>query len=86
MQSIHQMRQTLAEKAAGDDEYRSRLLSDPRGVVKSEFDVEVPDDLDIQVHEDRRGVAHLVVPLGPKLGEDNLAQVAGGKMGMYCIT
>ena len=87
MQTPDEMRAILTEKAASDDDFRSQLLSDPRGTIQQEFDVEIPEGVDIQVHEDSAETAHVIVPPGPKLGEQQLAQVAGGKQSgfYYCM-
>ena len=87
MKTPDEMRAILAEKAAGNDDFRNQLLSDPKGTIQSEFDVEIPEGVEIQVHQDSAETAHLIVPPGPKLGEQQLAAVAGGKQGQmyYCM-
>ena len=47
-------------------------------MIQQEFDLEIPADLNIQVHEDSAETAHLVLPPSPRLGETQLAHVAGG--------
>ena len=74
-----EMRAILAEKASTDEDFRNRLLSDAKGVIKKEFDVEIPEGIQVHVHEDSSSTAHLVLPPNPKLGDDQLAAVAGGK-------
>ena len=74
-----QMRAVLAEKASVDEEFRGRLLADARETIQEEFDVVIPRNLEIQVHEDSADTAHLVLPPSPRLGEEQLTAVAGGK-------
>ena len=81
MKTSSEMRQALADKAAEDEEFRNRLLSDPRSVIEEEFDLQIPDGVEIQVHEDSTETAHVILPPSPKLSETQLAQVAGGGKG-----
>jgi nitrile hydratase subunit alpha len=56
--------------------YRSRAVSDPRGVLR-EFGVEVPDDVEVRVVDSTADVRYLVIPRRPSgtedLAEDELA-------------
>ena len=78
MKTADEMRRILADKAGEDEEFRNRLMADPKGVIEQEFDLEIPASLDIQVHEDSAETAHLVLPPSPKLSETQLDHVAGG--------
>ena len=79
MKTPDEIRAALVAKAREDDEFRKALMADPKTVVKQEFDIDVPDGIEIQVHEDSSNTAHLVLPNVSTLSEENLAQVAGGK-------
>ena len=79
MKTPDEIRAALVAKATEDDEFRKALMADPKTVVKQEFDIDVPDEIEIQVHEDSSNTAHLVLPNVSTLSEENLAQVAGGK-------
>lgn len=50
--------------------YRSRAVSDPRGVLE-EFGVSLPDDVEIRVWDSTAEVRYLVVPMRPE-GTDDL--------------
>ena len=56
--------------------YRSRAVSDPRGVLR-EFGVELGDDVEVRVVDSTADVRYLVVPLRPTgtegVGEEELA-------------
>jgi nitrile hydratase subunit alpha len=56
--------------------YRSRAVSDPRGVLR-EFGVELDDDVEVHVHDSTADIRYLVVPRRPadtgSLTEDELA-------------
>lgn len=79
MNTIEEMRRHLTDKAVQDDEFRNRLLSEPRTTIEDELDLKVPDGFNIQVHEDSAQTAHLILPPSPKLSETQLAQATGGK-------
>ena len=78
MQTAHEMRTRIIDKAASDADYRARLLDDPRAAVADELGVSVPDSLTIRVHEEDAASAHLVLPPSSTLTEPELATVAGG--------
>lgn len=65
-------------KAVEDEEFRSRLLADPKAVIEEELDLSIPDGLDIQVHEDTSTTSHFVIPPSAKLAEEDMRAVAGG--------
>jgi hypothetical protein len=67
-------------KAWSDDDYKARLMSDPKSVL-TEAGIDLEDGAEVKVVEDTPGVRHLVLPAPPaegELSEDALEQVAGG--------
>ena len=78
METPNEMRTRIADKAAGDAEFRARLLGDPKGALERELGVAIPASLSIEVHEESGETAHLVLPPSSKLGESDLQAVAGG--------
>ena len=72
----------MRNRAVEDEEFRSRLLTDPRAVIEEELDLSVPDGIDIQVHEDTATTSHFVIPPSAKLAEEDMRAVAGG--GNWC--
>lgn len=52
--------------------YRARAVSDPRGVMR-EFGHDVPDNIEIRVHDSTADMRYLVLPLRPK-GTENLSE------------
>ena len=77
MQTAHEMRTRIIDKAVNDPAYRAKLLDDPRAAVGEELGVPVPDSLAIHVHEESPADAHLVLPPSSHLGETDLRTVAG---------
>jgi nitrile hydratase len=45
--------------------YRQRAVNDPRGVMR-EFGLELPDDVEVRVHDSTADIRYLVLPLRPK--------------------
>src|SRR3954465_11899972 len=58
--------------------YRSRAVSDPRGVLR-DFGVELPDETEIRVWDSTAEIRYLVVPMRPEgtehMSEDELADL-----------
>ena len=82
--TLADMRDALTERATADAEFRSRLLADPKAVVKEEFGFDLPSDFTVEVHEERLGTAHLVLPPRETLDETELKPVSGGGATSAC--
>ena len=78
MTTANEMRDRILSKAAEDNDFRSRLMADPRAAIASEVGTAIPDGFDVVVHEDSATTAHLVLPPSPQLSEAELALVSGG--------
>ena len=78
IQSSEEMRSRLTQKAFMDADFRDKLLSDPKGAISQEFGVEVPDNVNIQVHECDLNTIHLALPPKAELNEEQLEMVAAG--------
>ena len=78
METPKEMRMKIVGKAAGDADFRARLLGDPKGAIEQELGVTIPASMSVEVHEERGTTAHLVLPPASKLSEDDLQAVAGG--------
>jgi nitrile hydratase len=52
--------------------YRSRAVSDPRGVLH-EFGVDLDDDVEVRVHDSTADIRYLVIPRRPA-GTDSMAE------------
>ena len=78
MQSPNEMRAKIVGKATEDEEFRARLLSDPRGALGQELGIAIPASMSIEVHEEGDTTAHLVLPPDSRLSEGDLQAVAGG--------
>ena len=65
-------------KTADDPEFRSRLLSDPKGVIEAETGKVLPDDALVFVNEAIATAQKTVPSVDTPLTEDELVQVMGG--------
>jgi nitrile hydratase subunit alpha len=58
--------------------YRSRTITDPRGVL-TEFGVHVPEDVEVRVHDSTADLRYIVLPMRPKStkgwSEEELASI-----------
>ena len=82
MQSPNEMRAKIVGKATEDEEFRARLLSDPKGALGQELGITIPASMSIEVHEEGDTTAHLVLPPDSRLSEGDLQAVAGGWAGL----
>jgi hypothetical protein len=64
-----------------DEALKARLISDPKGVL-SEFNLPVPDGVDIKVVENSDNCIHITLPANPmmmdEMSDEELGKVAGG--------
>ena len=78
MQSEAEVRAHIAMKAADDDDFRARLIAEPRATLEAETGLRFPDDYQLHVHEESATDAHLVLPPKPELSREQLDRIAGG--------
>ena len=79
--TISEMKAHLVAKADESEDFRTRLVADPRSVISAEFGVSIPEGFKVKVYEDSATTAHMVLPMTDRLTEEELAQVAGGGWG-----
>ena len=84
MDTQENLMKKLVEKAEADPSFRESLIDNPSSALKETFDVEVPDDFKVVVHEDDIQTVHLVLPASSELTDTQLQSAAGGGMGMEC--
>ena len=78
MNSQQSMMEKLIAKAQDDADFRGRLVANPSSALKEAFDIEVPEDFNVLVHEDDARTAHLVLPASPELTDAQLQHATGG--------
>lgn len=73
-----ELRDQLVAQAGDNEDFRARLLEDPRAVLREDYDIVLPENLNLHVHEEDATTAHLVLPRSKKLTEAELEAAAGG--------
>jgi nitrile hydratase subunit alpha len=46
-------------------EYRSRMVADPRGVLRRDFNLNIPDDVEVRVWDSSSEIRYIVIPERP---------------------
>ena len=78
-----EQRNQLAELFAAcwkDDALKQRFMSDPKSVL-AEYDMDVPDGMDVKVVENSDNTVHITMPMAPRgneLSDEELSAAAGG--------
>lgn len=71
----------IISKCWSDTAFKQRFLTDPKTVL-AEFDIEVPEGLDVKVVENTDNTMYLTLPTKPphpgELSDDQLDNVSGG--------
>jgi hypothetical protein len=65
-----QLESHLAARAAGDPDFRDRLLGDPKTVIETEIGLRFPDRLAVTVHEERLHQLHIVLQVDLQIRPD----------------
>lgn len=78
LQTAEDMRKHLTEKVSQDSEFRQKMISDPRSAIQDEFGVDIPENIDVKVHESDLNTLHFVLPFAPDLDEEQLEAIAAG--------
>lgn len=82
----------IARKAATDNNFRTRLMKDPRSAIEMDFGKKVPADISVHVHENTPTELHVVVEAPVNLAtsraltDDELRHVSGGLTSVHAIT
>jgi hypothetical protein len=75
----------LVERSIEDEEFRRRLVDDPKGILEQELGRGLPEGVEVRVVEESADTIYLVLPSasalgdqGGELSEEELEAVAGG--------
>ena len=79
MKTQSQIQEQILTKAEEDEQFRARLLDDPKAAIKDAIGLSVPDGINIRVLEDNATDCHLVLPpAGGNLSDREISGMAGG--------
>ena len=78
LQSADDMRRQITDKAVSDADFRNMLLSNPRETISAELGVDLPDDVEVVVHQSDPKTLHLALPVS-EIGEEDLEAIAAGR-------
>ena len=73
-----QVEAIIAERIAADPAFRDTLLADPRTVLSEIIGIDLPDTVQVVLHEESLTQIHLTVPSSENLSDADLELVAGG--------
>ncbi len=77
----------IIKKAWEDDKFRQELLANPKATLTKMFNVDFPEELKFEIHEESPTRMHLVLPAKPdmsgsrELSDNDLEAVSGGTGG-----
>jgi len=85
-----EMERNIVQRSLEDEEFRQRLLEDPRAAVEREMGRRLPEGVQVRVVEESADTIYLVLPSasalgdqGGELSDQDLEAVAGGVGGKY---
>lgn len=78
-----EMERTLVQRSLEDEDFRQRLLDDPKATVEQELGTQLPEGVEVRVVEESADTIYLVLPSTSPLGQgeisdEELEAVAGG--------
>jgi hypothetical protein len=80
-----EMERRLIEKSLQDEDFRQRLIEDPKGAVEDELGTRLPEGVEVKTVEETQDTIYLVLPSasaaggeGVELSDRELESVAGG--------
>jgi hypothetical protein len=72
-----QVEALIAERIAAEPAFRDTLLADPRSVLSEVVGFDIPDTVQVVLHEESLTQIHLTIPASEILSDTDLELVAG---------
>jgi hypothetical protein len=85
-----EVERTLVQRSLEDEDFRQRLLADPKAAVEQEFGSRLPEGVEVRAVEESADTIYLVLPSASPLGQgeeisdQELEAVAGGSDSSDC--
>jgi hypothetical protein len=82
-----EVERTLVQRSLEDEDFRQRLLDDPKGTIEQELGSRLREGVEVRVVQESADTIYLVLPSASAVGEgeeisdQDLEEVAGGKVG-----
>jgi hypothetical protein len=82
-----EVERTLVQRSREDEDFRQRLLADPKAAVEQELGRGLPESTEVRVVEESADTIYLVLPpvspvgQGVEISDEQLEAVAGGDSG-----
>ena len=83
----------LIERSLQDEDFRRRLMEDPKGAVQEELGTRLPEGVRVEAVEETQDTIYLVLPSnsvagagGAELSDRELQSVAGGAWNFMAVT
>jgi hypothetical protein len=79
-----EMERRLINRSLQDEDFRQRLLAEPRAAIEQELGIRVPESIEVRVVEESADTIYLVLPSasplgqGVELSDQELEALAGG--------
>ena len=80
-----EIERTLVQRSLQDEDFRRRLLDDPKAAVEQELGKRLPEGVQVRVVEETAETIYLVLPSasavgqGGEISDEQLQSVAGGR-------
>ena len=74
----------LVQRSLEDEDFRQRLLDDPKGTIEQELGSRLPESIEVRALEESAQTIYLVLPVRSadlqtgELSDEDLEEVAGG--------
>jgi hypothetical protein len=69
----------IAERIAADPAFRDTLLANPQAVLSEVVGFDIPDSVQVVLHEESLTQIHLTIPAAQALTDTDLEMIAGGR-------